>query len=79
MLVRRGACCGQRQLQGPLRCYSRPEPPDSWERIEEDAQLNPDDYWMHHSESDEDRKNVALAMARDILHRCVALAERDER
>lgn len=53
------------------------ERPDSWERIEEDAQLNPDDYWMHHSVGDEDRKNVALAMARDILHRCKALAEQE--
>lgn len=54
--------------------HTKPEPPDSWERIEEDAQLNPDDYWMHHSGSGEERESAALAMARDIMHRCIALA-----
>ncbi|WP_455136359.1 hypothetical protein [Thermophilibacter sp.] len=54
--------------------HTKPEPPDSWDRIEKDAQLNPDDYWMHHSGSGEERENAALAMSRDIMHRCIALA-----
>lgn len=59
------------------RCtHTKPEPPDTWERIEEDAKLAPGDYIEKHG-----RKTDLYAyeeMPIDLVRRCKALAERDE-
>lgn len=60
-------------------CYlthTKPEPPDSWERIEEDARLKPSEYT--------DRYRIGRIgfesedMRADLVRRCRALAERGE-
>lgn len=54
--------------------HAEPEPPDSWERIEEDARLKPSEYT--------DRYRVGRIgfesedMRADLVRRCKALAER---
>lgn len=59
------------------RCtHTKPEPPDTWQRIEEDAKLAPGDYIEKHG-----RKTDLYAyeeMPIDLVRRCKALAERDE-
>lgn len=57
------------------------EPPDSWERIEEDARKNICDYfdskWMHCDDCKADVEHCASDMALDIFQRCRALAEKE--
>ena len=55
--------------------HAKPEPPDTWERIEEDAKLAPGDYIEKHG-----RKTDLYAyeeMPIDLVRRCKALAERE--
>lgn len=56
--------------------HKMPEPPDSWESIEEDAELDPFDYCIKHRMADADasKKEDAIAMAHDIVRRCKKLA-----
>lgn len=63
----------------PVRRPTKPEPPDSWERIEEDARLKPLGYvdrvlgWdMRKSHSENQARS---AMTHDLVRRCKALAE----
>lgn len=55
--------------------HQRPEPPDSWDRIEEDATRMPGEYCERY-EIYGDSFPQAEAMACDIVRRCRALAER---
>lgn len=62
--------------------HTNPEPPDSWEHIEEDARLKPLGYvdrvlgWdMRKSHSENQARS---AMTHDLVRRCKALAERGE-
>lgn len=64
--------------------HTKPEPPDSWERIEEDATLSPEVYCHRNGIdiSQKDGTEIFLAdtvepMARDLVRRCRALAERE--
>lgn len=61
--------------------HNKPEPPDSWERIEEDATLSPEVYCHANGIdiSQKDGTEIFLAdtvepMARDLVRRCKALA-----
>lgn len=55
------------------------ERPDSWERLEEDASLDPFDYCVGRGVADmgADHLEDARVMARDLVRRARALAERD--
>lgn len=57
--------------------HAKPEPPDSWERVEEDAKLAPGDYIEKHG-----RKTDLYAyeeMPIDLVRRCRALAEKENK
>lgn len=65
----------------PVRRPAKPEPTDSWERVEEDARLKPLGYvdrvlgWdMRKSHSENQARS---AMTHDLVRRCKALAERE--
>ena len=63
-------------MHGSMFTHAKPEPPDSWERIEEDAKLAPGDYIEKHG-----RKTDLYAyeeMPIDLVRRCKALAERED-
>ena len=75
-------CCKADKMTG--LCYpqssqlthAKPEPPDSWERIEEDVELSPADYISKYG-----RKTKLYAyeeVPRDLVRRCKALADRGE-
>lgn len=57
--------------------HQRPEPPDSWDRIEEDATRMPGEYCERY-EIYGDSFPQAEVMACDLVRRCRALAERGE-
>ena len=62
--------------------HTKPEPIDTWERIEEDAGKDPCDYFGFDGEETCGKcpasgKNCEQTMARDIVRRCRALAERE--
>ena len=55
----------------------KPEPADSWERIEEDAKLAPRDYLEKRGMNPEETERIASMMA-DIVRRAKALAKAGE-
>ena len=57
--------------------HTKPEPPDSWERIEEDATRMPGEYCERYGIYG-DSFLQAEAMACDLVRRCRALAERGQ-
>lgn len=62
---------------GKFLTHAKPEPPDSWERIEEDASLAPGDYIKKCG-----RKTDLYAyqeMPIDLVRRCRALAEKENK
>ena len=61
--------CGER--------VERPERPDSWERIEEDAKLAPRDYLEKRGMNPEKTERIASMMA-DLVRRAKALAKAGE-
>lgn len=58
--------------------HTKPEPPDSWERIEEDKDLNPFEYCKEVGHKLDTCENAERFKANDIVRRCKALAERGE-
>lgn len=61
--------------------HAKPEPPDTWERLEEDAEKDPCGYFGFDGEEicgkcPASGKNCEQTMARDLVRRCRALAER---
>ena len=54
------------------------EPPDSWERLEEDAKLAPRDYLEKRGMNPEKTERIASMMA-DLVRRAKALAKGDQR
>jgi|GEM_PF-2532399 len=57
--------------------HAKPEFPDSWERIEEDAMLSPHSYICACGKHD-DAMPKSVQMSIDLVRRCRALAERGE-
>lgn len=57
--------------------HQRPEPPDSWERIDEDAGKNPFDYCNDVGHRLDTCVNAERVKSRDLVRRCRALAERE--
>lgn len=57
--------------------HTKPEPPDSWERLEEDAGKNPFDYCKDVGHRLDTCENSEKYKARDLVRRARALAERD--
>ena len=58
------------------------EPPDTWERIEDDATLPPREYYVRHVGHDaglKDDEEVNGAFGKSLVRRCKALAEREAR
>ena len=72
-------CDGDDAIPIPATCvtHAKPEPPDSWERIEEDKGLNPFDYCKKVGHKLDTCENAERFKANDIVRRCKALAERD--
>lgn len=63
-------------MHGSMLTHAKPELPDSWERLEEDAKLAPGDYIEKQG-----RKTDLYAyeeMPIDLVRRCKAMAERSE-
>ena len=60
-----------------LLTHTKPEPPDSWERIEDDATKQPYSYCVERG-LDDDALPTNEKFARDLVRRCRALAERGE-
>lgn len=60
-----------------LLTHAKPEPPDSWERIEEDKGLNPFDYCEKVGHKLWTFDNAEEVKASDLVRRCRALAERE--
>lgn len=58
--------------------HTKPEPPDSWERIDEDAGKNPFDYCNDVGHRLDTCVNAERVKSRDLVRRCRALAERGE-
>lgn len=58
--------------------HAKPEPPDSWERIEEDATRMPGEYCERYGIYG-DSFPQAEAMSCDLVRRCRALAEKENR
>ena len=56
--------------------HTKPEPPDSWERLEEDAGKNPFDYCKDVGHRLDTCENSEKYKARDLVRRARALAER---
>lgn len=61
----------------PRLSHKKPEPPDSWERIEEDAKLAPRDYLEKRGMNPEKTERIASMMA-DLVRRAKALAKAGE-
>lgn len=59
--------------------HTKPEPPDSWERIEEDKGLNPFDYCKKIGHKLWTFDNAEEVKASDLVRRCKALAEKENR
>ena len=62
--------------------HAKPERPDSWERLEEDAEKDPCSYFGFDGEETCGKcpasgKNCEQTMARDLVRRCRAMAERE--
>ena len=60
-----------------LLTHTKPEPPDSWELIEDDATKQPYSYCVERG-LDDDALPTNEKFARDLVRRCRALAERGE-
>lgn len=58
--------------------HAKPEPPDTWERIEEDKGLNPFDYCKKVGHKLFTFDNAEEYKSSDLVRRCRALAERGE-
>lgn len=73
-------CDGDDAIPIPATCvtHAKPEPPDSWERIEEDKGLNPFDYCKKVGHKLFTFDNAEEFKASDLVRRCKALAERGE-
>lgn len=66
-----------RSYKEPIRRPAKPEPRDSWERIEEDKDLNPFDYCKKVGHKLWTFDNAEEFKACDLVRRCRALAERE--
>ena len=68
------------EVSAPARCFSH-ERPDSWERLEDDATIDPRAYCSKHrlyiDPYDGDSAPATEKFARDLVRRAKALAERD--
>lgn len=73
-------CDGDDAIPIPATCvtHAKPEPPDSWERLDEDAEKNPFDYCKDVGHRLDTCENAERFKSRDIVRRCRALAERGE-
>ena len=60
----------------PRLSHKKPEPPDSWEKLEEDAKLAPRDYLEKRGMNPEKTERIASMMA-DLVRRAKALAKAD--
>lgn len=72
--------CENRGWFGKFLTHTKPEPPDSWERIEEDATLPPREYYARYVGHDvglKDDEEVNGAFGKSLVRRCGALAERE--
>lgn len=74
----------RQQVDAKRLTHTKPEPVDTWERIEDDATLSPEVYCHRNGIdiSQKDGTEIFLAdtvepMARDLVRRCRALAERE--
>lgn len=66
-------------MHGSMFTHTKPEPPDSWERLDEDAEKNPFDYCKDVGHRLDTCENAERFKSRDIVRRCRALAERGGR
>ena len=57
--------------------HAKPEPPDSWERLEEDATLGVNAYRERHGIEKHDGMTWPQLVREDLVRRCRALAERE--
>lgn len=57
--------------------HTKPEPPDSWERIEEDATLGVNSYRERYGIGKHDGMTWSQLVREDLVRRCRALAERE--
>lgn len=64
-------------MHGSMFTHTRPEPPDTWERVEEDKDLNPFDYCKKVGHKLWTFDNAEEFKASDLVRRCRALAERE--
>lgn len=69
-------CDGDDAVPIPATCvtHTKPEPPDSWERIEEDKDLNPFEYCKEVGHKLDTCENAERFKANDIVRRCKRLA-----
>lgn len=65
-----------KSADAPRLSHKKPEPPDSWERIEEDAKLAPRDYLEKRGMNPEKTERIESMMA-DLVRRAKALAKAD--
>ncbi len=65
-----------KSADAPRLSHKTPEPPDSWDRIEEDAKLAPRDYLEKRGMNLEKTERIASMMA-DLMRRAKALAKAD--
>lgn len=67
----------RQQVDAKQLTHTKPEPRDSWERIEEDKGLNPFDYCKKVGHKLWTFDNAEEVKASDLVRRCKALAERE--
>lgn len=65
-----------KSADAPRLSHKKPEPPDSWEKLEEDAKLAPRDYLEKRGMNPEKTERIASMMA-DLVRRAKALAKAD--
>lgn len=73
-------CDDDDEIPIPATCvtHTNPEPPDSWERLDEDAEKNPFDYCKDVGHRLDTCENAEWYKARDLVRRAKKLAERGE-
>lgn len=72
---------GGLQLLPSQLTHTKPEPPDSWERVEEDCSISERQYYAQrigHDVGLKDDEEVHVAVSLDLVRRCRAMAERGE-